>query len=176
MSKVAITNVRVFDGTQILEPSTVVIDGALIGNDASDAGIVDGQGGTLLPGLIDCHVHLHGPETLSKLASGGVTTALDMATWPPSLLSSLRNSKGVTDIRSPGLLALSPSSMGSHMPDLPADEFVKNSDDAEAFVERRVKENVDYIKVNADLPGFDQETLNAIVVRTSQTYFPQIID
>lgn len=96
-----------------------------------------------------------------------------MATWPPSLLSSLRNSKGVTDIRSPGLLALSPSSMGSPMLDLLADEFVKNSDDAEAFVERRVKENVDYIKVNADLPGFKQETLNAIVVRTPQTYFPK---
>ena len=40
-TKVALTNVRVFDGTKVCDPSTVVIDGAFIGNDATGAREVD---------------------------------------------------------------------------------------------------------------------------------------
>jgi adenine deaminase len=108
MSKVAITNVRVFDGYQILEPTTVIIDGPVIGGDDSGAEIIDSQDSILLPGLIDCHIHPQGSHNLQELAQFGVTTGLDMATWPASLLKSLRNSKGVTDIRSPGPIACAP--------------------------------------------------------------------
>jgi dihydroorotase-like cyclic amidohydrolase len=78
--KIALKNVRVFDGECIGEPSTFVIDGGLIGkpDDIEDAEIIDGQGCVLLPGLIDAHVHLHGEENLVQLASHGITTALDM--------------------------------------------------------------------------------------------------
>lgn len=76
--KIALRNVRVFDGECI--SSTVVIDGGLIGkpDDIEDAEIIHGQGCVLLPGLIDAHVHLHGEENLVQLASHGITTALDM--------------------------------------------------------------------------------------------------
>ena len=78
---IAISNVRVFDGQKIREPGTVVIDGELIGSpDAIPTETVDAQGMILLPGLIDCHIHLSGPEDLSQMAKYGVTTALDMAT------------------------------------------------------------------------------------------------
>jgi len=167
MGKVAITNVRVFDGHQILESITVVIDGPVIGDDASGAEIIDSQGGILLPGLLDCHIHLHGSHNLQDLARSGITTGLDMATWPASLIDSLRNSKGLADIRSSGVIACAPGSTHSHLQTFPVDECVKIPEDAEAFVDRRVVEGVDYIKVTADLPGFDQETLNAIVVSTS---------
>src|SRR5262245_31327716 len=61
----AITNVRVFDGEQVIEGATVVIVGrqvAYVGvNDKNqvpaDAAIIDGSGATLMPGLIDSHVH-----------------------------------------------------------------------------------------------------------------------
>jgi hypothetical protein len=53
------------------------------------------------------------------------------------------------------------------METFPVEECVKNPEDAEAFVDRRVEGGVDYIKVTADLPGFNQEALNAIVVSTS---------
>jgi hypothetical protein len=33
MDKIALTNVRVFDGERLLEPATVVIDGDRIGSD-----------------------------------------------------------------------------------------------------------------------------------------------
>ncbi|GAA3309883.1 hypothetical protein GCM10020295_75610 [Streptomyces cinereospinus] len=75
-----------FDGRRLTEPRTVVIDGGTVSRDTRTAGArtVDGTGMTLLPGLIDAHVHLHGPDTLARLAAHGVTTALDMATWPPA--------------------------------------------------------------------------------------------
>jgi len=37
MDKIALTNVRVFDGERLLEPGTVVIDGDRIGDDANQA-------------------------------------------------------------------------------------------------------------------------------------------
>ncbi|KAF9891399.1 hypothetical protein FE257_004255 [Aspergillus nanangensis] len=161
----ALTNVRVFDGDQILPPSTVILNGATIGTpDQTPTTTIDGQGAVLLPGLIDCHIHLKGPEELTVMAQHGVTTALDMGTWPPSLLQSLRNQKGVTDIRACGLPATAPGSTHSHIPTLPREALVANAAGAETFVAARIAEAADYIKVVADVPGPDQETLDALEV------------
>ena len=108
MDKIALTNVRVFDGERLLEPTTVVIDGDRIGDDQAGARTWDGGGGVLLPGLIDCHIHLTDDATLSALACYGVTTGLDMGTWPPELVASLRGRPGVTDVRSSGTGATHP--------------------------------------------------------------------
>lgn len=43
--KTALRDVRVFDGQGLTEPRTVVIDGAVIGADASGAEVVDASGG-----------------------------------------------------------------------------------------------------------------------------------
>ncbi|WP_233996802.1 metal-dependent hydrolase family protein [Porphyrobacter sp. CACIAM 03H1] len=65
--EVIFANVRVFDGTadQLSGPTTVVVRGntiAAIGPDAApaspDATVIDGTGQTLMPGLIDNHVHM----------------------------------------------------------------------------------------------------------------------
>jgi imidazolonepropionase-like amidohydrolase len=57
----AITNVRIFDGQDVIGERSVVLEGGLItavgGPIPADATVVDGQGATLLPGLIDSHVH-----------------------------------------------------------------------------------------------------------------------
>ena len=67
MKSLAIRSVRVIDGTgRTIERATVVIRGATIAAVGSDRDIplprgtikIDGRGLTLLPGLIDCHVHL----------------------------------------------------------------------------------------------------------------------
>ena len=80
--KIALTNVRVFDGRRLVPGSTVVIEDALIGSDPAGARRVDGAGQVLLPGLIDAHVHVDGQHHLAALASYGVTTVLDMASSP----------------------------------------------------------------------------------------------
>lgn len=65
--EVVFANVRVFDGTAdtLSAPTTVVVRGntiAAIGPDAApaspDATVIDGTGQTLMPGLIDNHVHM----------------------------------------------------------------------------------------------------------------------
>jgi imidazolonepropionase-like amidohydrolase len=71
--RIAITDVRVFDGQRLLDPATVVIDGDRIGTDPAGAEVVDGVGGVLLPGLIDAHVHLRGSEDLERLVDGDPT-------------------------------------------------------------------------------------------------------
>ena len=64
---VAIRSVRVIDGTgRTIERATVVVRGTTIAAVGSDRDLsiphgatkIDGQGLTLLPGLIDCQVHL----------------------------------------------------------------------------------------------------------------------
>jgi imidazolonepropionase-like amidohydrolase len=67
VADIVFRNVRVFDGKsdRLSEPTTVIVRGntiAAIGPDAqpqaSEATVIEGRGGTLMPGLIDNHVHM----------------------------------------------------------------------------------------------------------------------
>lgn len=65
---VLLTNVRIFDGREprLSAPSTVLVRGDRIERiaagpqalEAPEALVIDGRGGTLMPGMIDTHVHL----------------------------------------------------------------------------------------------------------------------
>lgn len=151
--KTALTNVRVFDGQTLLPPATVVIDGAVLGTDPAGAKEIDGGGGVLLPGLIDAHVHLRGPESLTTLARFGVTTALDMACWPPARVRELRQTHGTTDIRSAGTPAIGPAGTHSHIPGMAADAVVTEPEQARDFVAIRIAEGSDYLKGVLEAPG-----------------------
>lgn len=96
--KIAITNVHVFDGFKYGEnTSTVVIDGSFIGTDSMNATVVDGQGGTLMPGLIDNHNHPLDIADLRNLTNWGITTTICTSCWAASdLCQSLRNQPGLT--------------------------------------------------------------------------------
>ena len=79
----AIRDVRVFDGDKTIPKANVVVTAGRITAVAPDAAIpagipvIDGAGKTLLPGLIDSHVHVfHGAE--ADALRFGVTTELDM--------------------------------------------------------------------------------------------------
>ncbi|MBV9793723.1 MAG: amidohydrolase family protein [Actinobacteria bacterium] len=162
MDKVALTNVRVFDGERLSEPATVVIDGDRVGDDPAGARTFDGAGRALLPGLIDCHVHLTDETTLPALARQGVTTALDMGTESDELVASQRGRAGLTDIRSCGPSATHPASghaqrMGR------ARGLVADPGQAQAYVDQRAAGGADYIKIIVDLPGFDEATVRALV-------------
>lgn len=64
--QVLFTNVNIFNGVDgaLMENGSVLVEGNLIesvsadGIDASNAYMVDGEGRTLMPGLIDMHSHL----------------------------------------------------------------------------------------------------------------------
>ncbi|MEU6442370.1 amidohydrolase family protein [Streptomyces sp. NPDC047046] len=156
---------RVFDGEKLLPPATVVVDGPVIGEpgDTRGAREIDGNGGVLLPGLIDAHVHLEDENTLRAFAAYGVTTALDMGTWPASRVDALRGRPGLTDIRSSTYAATSPASGHAAHMGLPEGSLVATAADAERFVTERVAEGADHIKLIIDSPGFGQETVDALV-------------
>lgn len=168
VEKIALTNVRVFDGRALTAPRTVVIDHGVIGLNSFGARVIDGKGATLLPGLIDAHIHLENLATLEQLTRYGVTTGLDMACWPPSLVDSLRNRSGLTDIRSAGTPATAPGSIESQIPGFPQSELISKPEQAARFVAARVAEGSDYIKLIVDVPGLDQPTLNALTTTAHQ--------
>jgi imidazolonepropionase-like amidohydrolase len=141
-----------------------VIDGSRIGTDPAGAEVIDGEGGVLLPGLIDAHVHLKDRDTLGRLAAAGVTTALDMACGPPALVDSLRGVPGLTDIRSAGTPAIAPGSLHASFPVIGRHGAISGADQAAGFVADRVAEGSDYIKIVVGSPGadHDQATLDAL--------------
>jgi len=80
-----IRNVRIFDGTRVIPNGDVWVENGMIKavgpKLAPPAGVptIDATGKTLLPGLIDTHVHTMGEDTNLKSALAlGVTTELDM--------------------------------------------------------------------------------------------------
>ncbi|WP_069166400.1 amidohydrolase family protein [Nocardia altamirensis] len=164
--KTALHNVRVFDGYGLTQPTTVVIDGAVLGTDPGGAEPVDARGAILLPGFIDAHVHLSGPESLDAFAAHGVTTALDMATWPAEQLTGLRNRQGTTDIRSAGPPIIGAGGMHAKMPGLAEAAVIRGPEEAEAMVAERVATGADYLKLVLEAPGDggpDEATAKAVV-------------
>ncbi|KAI1376183.1 putative hydrolase [Hypoxylon crocopeplum] len=179
MSKLTIIkHVRVFDGETISGPRTVVINGSLIGDDkladdadSSSANVIDGTGSTLLPGLIDCHVHIRDEAQLVSCASYGVTTVCDMACTPPEKYNKLRAANGPTKWLSSSLPAYEENSrhgMLFKLAGITPDHAVHNTDEAAKFVQDRVDDGVDYIKIIADFPGHDQAVLDRIQVEAKK--------
>lgn len=164
--KVALTNVRIFDGDQVTSPRTVVIDNGRIGISSFGARRIDCGGAVLLPGLTDAHLHLRDVNTLHALTGSGVTTGLDLASFPPSFVDSLRGLPGLTDIRSAGTPAVAPGSPQSQIPAFPADAVLTGPEQATRFVRSRIAEGSDYIKIIIDEPGLSPETVKAVTTAT----------
>jgi imidazolonepropionase-like amidohydrolase len=167
MAKTVIRGARVFDGQGLTAPREVVIDGGVISAEEADAGaeVVEAEGAVLLPGLIDAHLHLRGPETLDKLVSYGVTTGLDMANWPAELVRSLRNRPGVTDIRSAGLPVIGRGGRHAQF-GMPEDAYAGTPEQAADMVRSRIADGSDYLKVVLEAPGEggpDQASAAALV-------------
>lgn len=172
MAKVTITKALVFDGHSLHRDLAVTIENGLISNvsnsaDTYNANVIDGIGLTLLPGLIDCHVHLANDvektsHLLLQLAKAGVTTALDMGHLPGPLRDSLRGRTGIADVRFAGTFATSTGSIHSRFPGVTQTNLIDDPQAAVHFVEDRIAEGADYIKIIADVPGPSQEVVNVL--------------
>ncbi len=165
---VILRDVRVFDGERLRDPGSVVLDDGVLGDSSTPwrdgAQELDGGGAVLLPGLIDAHVHLLGPGDLAALAGWGITTALDMACWPPERVDSLRGR--VPDIRSAGTPVVGAGGPHARMPGAPDHAVLRRPDQAAEFVARRVAEGSDYVKIVVEPPGpdlLDEDTVVALV-------------
>jgi imidazolonepropionase-like amidohydrolase len=156
---ILIEHVRVFDGTRVLENSSVLVEGGIVRSVAAniprptDATVMDGTGKTLLPGLIDAHTHTIVETLLQQAPVFGVTTDLDMFTDPATaarIKKEQREGKllDYADLRSAGYLATTPGGHGTEyglaVPTLTRPE------EAQAWVDARIAEGSDYIKVVYD--------------------------
>ncbi|MCO4251224.1 amidohydrolase family protein [Pseudarthrobacter raffinosi] len=161
MTTTTITTVRVFDGTAMLEGSfdvTFTEQGiSAVTPSTEERGesgtIIDGTGKTLLPGLIDAHVHFDSYADLGEFTRWGLTTVLDMGTHPKSLVDSIRNQRGLTDVRSSGSPASGPGSNQTTKGGFALSTVVTGPDDASRFVADRVAEESDYIKIIIEDPA-----------------------
>lgn len=167
ISSVAITNVRVFDGKKLSKPKTVVIENGLISSKKNAELTFDGQGGTLIPGFIDSHAHIKDIETLKQSAQWGITTILDMGTFPPEIVDSMRHLPGLPELRGSGVTASAPGSLQIEIMGAPQSSAVQNPEDAERFILERQSENADYIKVIVESPSImESKALSSETVRS----------
>jgi len=172
-----VRHVRVFDGEKVIpETDVVVADGRIVavGREVAaplNATMFDGSGDTLLPGLFNSHVHMWSPENV--LGSGlafGVTTELDMYSWwRLDKAWREREDKGdytIADFRTAGTAATVPHGHGTD--DVGVDiPTIARPEEAQPWVDARVKEGSDYIKILYDngprWPSMSEATMAAIV-------------
>lgn len=187
----AIINARIFDGEHVLDASTVVLEGTTIaavgGEVPAGAEVVDAAGATLLPGLVDAHVHTN-RASLALALRFGVTTQLEMqGTHTRGNRTSIEEDDTVADVRSSGFAITPP---GGHPAELfpegfrpgpppgarppagppPVMPFSTTPEQAAAFVPQLIETGSDYIKFMVDdgsveghpgLPVLDRATLTA---------------
>ncbi|MDX8034162.1 amidohydrolase family protein [Lentzea sp. BCCO 10_0856] len=189
MTTTTITGARVFDGEKILGVTNVSVeDGKIvrIGREVpAGTEVVDGTGATLLPGLIDAHVHTS-PESLALALRFGVTTELEMqGVNTRDRRTGISENDAVADVRSAGF-GLTPP--GGHPSELfppgfnpggeggpptgepPFQPDATSPEGAAASIPRLLAHGSDYVKFMIDdgsveghpgLPMIDQATLNA---------------
>ncbi len=181
-----IRNVRVFDGRRLTNDTDVWVEGDKIKEvgkqlDApGDAKIIDGTNATLLPGLIDAHTHTFG-DALKDAIAFGVTTELDMFTnikyvQQVKRLEAEGKNRGLADLRSAGTLATAPGGHGTQYAS--AVPTLSTPAEAKAWVDARIKEGSDYIKIVYDdcrvygfeRPTLTKETMKALIDATHEQH------
>jgi imidazolonepropionase-like amidohydrolase len=168
-----IRNARIFNGKTVSGQGDVWIqDGYIkaVGNNViAPAGlrVIDATGNTLLPGLIDSHTHDWG-DALKRALIFGVTTQLDMFSDPPyaaSVKQEQANGKDLdmADLRSSGFVATAPGGHGTEygvsVPTL------SSPSEAQAWVDARIAEGSDYIKIIYTSPGRNRPTLSIETIK-----------
>jgi imidazolonepropionase-like amidohydrolase len=156
----AIKNVQIFDGENIIAEKLILIEGERIlsvgGEIPAGATIIDAHNATLMPGLIDSHVHTDF-DGLHDALLFGVTTELEMnGRWSSSQRKNIARWHDIADLRSPGMGVTPP---GGHPSQYMKSSnnlliklffrypFVSTPDEAIRFVNKQVTNGADYIKI-----------------------------
>lgn len=167
-----IKDVRVFDGQQVHARRSVLLEDGKIasadfkGKAPAHAKVVDGAGRTLMPGLIDSHVHAYRYPDLPLLF--GVTTQVDMF-MPVQGMQAIHSrmakgeNKDAADVFSAGILATAPGGHGTEY-GLPVPTLTK-PEEAQAWVDARIAEGSQFIKIVLE-PGWPGRPSNSLDVPT----------
>ncbi len=182
-SSFLVSDVRVFDVERIIPKTSVLVrDGRIVSigpalKTPAGADVIPGAGRTLMPGLIDAHAHAfdNAPE---RALVFGVTTELDMFTdhaFAARMRTEQRAQAGAprcADLLSAGTLVTAPGGHGTEYGmKIPTIAAVA---DAQAFVDARIAEGSDYIKIVYDdgasygmrTPSIGRDVLRAVIAAT----------
>lgn len=154
-----IKQVSVFDGDRFIGVNDVQIVEDQIAELASHltpqegSVILDGSGHTLLPGLIDCHTHTYWEAHLQQAAFYGVTTECDMMSMPRAIARFREQRENKVrlphaELFSAGFAVTVAKGHGTQF-GFPVPTLSQASD-AEEFVQARIAEGSDYIKIIYD--------------------------
>jgi len=172
-----IAHVRVFDGENLIPADSVIFKNGRIEAVGKSlppppgADVIDGRGQTLLPGLVDAHVHTLSMDNLKQCLIFGVTSVIDMFTDVKLMkqIKQIQTAGKASDMAtfiSSGTLATVPHGHGTEyglaVPTLTWPE------EAAAWVEARVAEGSDFIKIimeDGGAIGFKFPTLGLDTVR-----------
>lgn len=179
-----IRGARVFDGERSIDRADVLVEQGLIAAIGESlpapagAELVDASGQTLIPGLIDAHVHTWG-EARRQMLRFGVTSALDMYSSPQTLAAQRAERASLAptdraDLWSAGAMLTAKGGHGTQF-GLPLDTL-DDPADAVRMVGARVDAGSDYIKFVLDngrayrlpraLPTLDTARIDALVAAT----------
>ena len=138
----AITNVRLFDGKELSDQTTVYIKGDRFSEACDGAEIIDAQGRFMMPGLIDGHCHVTWKRNANVALKYGVTSSMSISS-PQDLRRGNRERIYTTYDRALGSVT-----------------------DPKEFVETEIANGADYIKIIIEhKPLMDKTIIRDDVVR-----------
>ncbi|MGW0249054.1 HEAT repeat domain-containing protein [Nocardia goodfellowii] len=180
---------RIFDGRTVHTGTHLRVDqGVVAAIGAAEVirpgdEIVDGGGATVLPGLIDAHVHL-APECTVLAAQFGVTTLVDQFSKPDVIEAERAAGSGDGPVRAEFVTSsIGATAPGGH-PTMAYAPFpsVTGPWEAAQFVAARVAEGATHLKVIYDdgsgsmlaLPTLDEATIRALVLSAHDAGLPVV--
>ncbi len=175
-----VIDVDVFDGGRMLRGVNVAVsDGKILAVGKSvaptpGADTINGKGRTLLPGFVDSHTHMFGIDSLREASVFGVTTELDMFTVVSDAMTLRKEMEQgkypeAARFKTAGTLVTAPHGHGTEY-GIPI-PTISNAEEAQSFVDARIAEGSDYIKIIYDdgrtygtnIPTLSKETLAAVI-------------
>ena len=178
---VIVQNVKLFDGDQVYENATVLIDSNkfkdIITSEPTDFvgdNVINAEGHTLTPGFINAHVHAFKEEHVKEAVQSGVLTLLDLFSSQPKVSDTLRllgqTSSNHAYYYSAGPTVTVDGGHGSQFGPVP---LVETVDDIPKFIDDRLAEGSDYIKLIIErgdasytIPTLSDDMIAAAITRT----------
>ena len=160
-TNLVIQNVKVFDGVSIIPNATLVVRNGMISEIKTDPNevfenysIIDGTGKTIIPGLINAHVHAWLPEHTEEALRSGVFTVLDLLNNDASSIKTLKDmgnsSSSHAYYYSAGNTVTVSVGHGTQFGIAPV---IANVTEVPGFINDRVEEGSDYIKLMIERGG-----------------------
>lgn len=157
-----IKDVKLFDGNKVTEHTNVYVKDGLVKRIESNEEtincnyqyLIDGKSKTLIPGLINAHVHIQNSNNLKEAAQAGVLTMLDLNCLTEDSIpvyQNLNDSVQYAYFYTSGVGADMPNAVLKHLSSgryIPSP--LKSKMDVEKFIAKGIQNKVSYIKIFQD--------------------------